>query len=135
MSGKLHILDSIAKIARGLGRAPSLSEFTAAAGISKSQVSRFFPCWRDAVKAAGLDPNALTLRLQDSELLKDWGETVRRNGSIPSRYAYGRKVKAKYDVRTLERRLGPWSSLPRVFRNFAKGKPEWKDVLPLCDVR
>ena len=129
MSEKQHILVSIVKIAKQLGRPPSLSEFTAAAGISKSRASRFFPCWNHAVRAAGLDPHPLTVRLQNSELLKAWGEIVRKNRSIPSRHTFARE--GKYDWRTLERRFGTWSSLPRVFRNFAKGKPEWADVLAL----
>jgi hypothetical protein len=74
----------------------------------------------------------MNVRLEDSELLKDWGETVRTNRAMPARRAY-RRV-GKYDPRTLERRFGPWSSLPEVFLNFAKGNPEWADVVALLPV-
>jgi hypothetical protein len=40
----------------------------------------------------------------------------------------------KYDLRTLERRFGPWSSLPEVFLNFAKDNPEWAEVFALLPV-
>src|SRR5260370_31309910 len=75
----------------------------------------------------------MNVRLEDSELLKDWGETVRTNRAIPARRAYRRA--GKYDPRTLERRFGPWSSLPDVFLNFAKDNPEWADVVGLLPAR
>src|SRR5713101_2652446 len=121
MSGKQQILDSIGAIARGLGRAPTCSEFVRLAGISEYLVSQCFSSWNDAVRSAGLHANTMNVKLEDSELLKDWGETVRRNLKIPSRRAYRRE--GQYDTRTVERRFGPWSSLPGVFRNFAQSKP------------
>lgn len=122
MPVKKDILDSIAAMARRMGRAPSLSEFVARAGISEYFVSQCFPSWSDAVRTAGLEPNTSNVRLEDCELLKDWGETVRKNRAIPSRRAYQRE--GQYDIRTIERRFGPWSSIPETFRKFAQDKPE-----------
>jgi len=133
MSDKQHILNSIAAIARGLGRAPTRSEFVALAGISEYFVTQCFPSWNDAVKSAGLHANTLNVRLEDSELLKDWGQAVRTNHAIPARRAYRRL--GRYDPRTLERRFGPWSSLSEVFLNFAKDNPEWADVVALLPTR
>ncbi len=133
MSGKQQILDSIGAIARGLGRAPTCSEFVRLAGISEYFVSQCFSSWNDAVRSAGLHANTMNVRLEDSELLRDWGETVRTNRAIPARRAY-RRV-GKYDPRTLERRFGPWSSLPEGFLNFSKDKPEWADVVALLPAR
>ena len=129
---KQHILDSLVAIARGAGRPPSRCEFLSLAGISEHAVSEFFPTWNDAVRAAGLDPHTLNVRLEDSELLQDWAAIVRRNRAIPPRRAY--RSQGKYDPRTFERRFGPWSTLPEVFRNFAHGKPEWADVVALLPV-
>ncbi len=131
MLGKQHILRSIRAIARRLGRAPSHAEFFSRAGNSRYAVSRFFPRWNDAIRAAGLQPRKPGRQLQvpDKELLRDWGETVRRKRAVPSRRAY--LLEGKYDPRTLEKRFGGWLSVPRAFRHFAKGKPEWKDVRPL----
>jgi hypothetical protein len=126
---KQHILDSLVAIAKGAGRAPSRSEFASLSGISDHQVAQFFPTWNEAVRAAGLRPNTLNLRLEDRELLEDWGYAVRRNHKIPARRVY--RHLGKFDHRTFERRFGPWSKLPEVFRNFAQGKPEWADVVAL----
>jgi Homing endonuclease associated repeat len=129
MPDKQHILNSIAAIARGFGRTPSLSEFVSLTGISKYRVLECFPSWNDAVRAAGLEPYRLYARLTDDELLEDWGEVVRKNRALPSRLAYLRM--GKHESRTLEKRFGGWSSIPRAFCNFAKGKREWADVLAL----
>jgi hypothetical protein len=129
---KQLILDSLAAIARGAGRPPSRSEFISLSGISEHQVSQFFPTWNDAVRAAGLQPFTLNVRLKDRELLADWAYAVRRNRKIPARRAY--RHLGQFDVRTFERRFGPWSTLPNVFLNFAQGKPEWADVVALLPV-
>src|SRR5580693_2293846 len=75
---KALILDSLAAIARGAGRPPSRSEFVSLSGISEHQVSRFFPTWNAALRAAGLSPYTFNLRLEDRELLEDWGAAVRK---------------------------------------------------------
>jgi hypothetical protein len=126
---KQLILDSLRAIARGAGRPPSRREFVSLAGISEHSVSHFFPSWNAALQAAGFEPYTLNLRLEDRELLEDWGYAVRRMRKIPARRVY--RHLGKFDHRTFERRFGPWSRLPEVFRQFADGKPEWADVLAL----
>jgi hypothetical protein len=137
MLDKKSILNSIAAVARQLGRTPSFLEFVALSGISKYAVLLLFPRWNDAIRATGLEPVRLKVRPEDGELLKDWGQTVRKRRTIPTRYAYRRQ--GKHDPRTLEERFGGWSSVPRAFRKFAMGKREWADVvallLPACIAR
>ena len=125
---KGSILNSLAAIARDFGRAPSRSEFISLSGISEAQISRFFPTWTDVVRAAGFQPYTVNTRLRDRELLADWAYAVRRTGKTPARRAYLHL--GQYDPRTF-RRFGPWSKLPEVFRKFARGKPEWADVVAL----
>ena len=137
MSDKKTILNSIAAVARQLGRTPSLLEFVALSGISKYSVLLILPRWNEAVRATGLEPVRLKVRPEDEELLKDWGQTVRKSRAIPTKYAYRRK--GKYDPRTLEERFGGWASVPRAFRRLAISKREWADVvallLPACIAR
>ena len=133
MPSKRQILDSIATIAKQLGRAPSLSEFVCRARIPKYSVLRFFPKWNDAVRAAGLQPSRLYARLEDDQLLKDWGEVVRKKRDLPSRRGY--LLTGKHEPRTLEKRFGGWEHLPQAFRNFARGKQEWADVVEVLALR
>jgi len=129
---KKQILKLIAVMGKKLRRAPSLLEFVRSAGIPKYCVLRFFPKWNEAVRAAGLHPRRLWSRPEDSELLKDWGEMVRRKRGLVSRHAY--LLKGKYETRTLEKRFGSWERVPDAFRRFAKGQAKWKDVLALLPV-
>jgi hypothetical protein len=129
VSEKQHILNSIAALAKRLGHSPSLVEFVAHTGTCKHSVFRLFPKWNEAVRAAGLEPRRLYVRPRDEELLEDWGEAVRRKEGLPTRSAY--RIEGRYYARTLEKRFGGWTSLPDAFRKFAKGKPQWADVLAL----
>jgi hypothetical protein len=129
MLNQQQLVKSIAAMAKRLGRAPSLLEFVTGARIPRNSVFRLFPRWNDAVRAAGLQPYRLYLRPEDHELLTDWGETVRKLRAVPSRRAYD--LNGKHYPITLEKRFGGWLALPQAFRDFAKGKREWADVLAL----
>lgn len=129
MTDKHRILKSIATMAKQLGHTPSILEFAARTEISRYSLFRLFPRWNEAVRAAGLKPNRLYARPGDSELLKDWGEVLRKKRALPSRWAY--RLAGKYYPLTLAKRFGGWESVPQAFRNFAKGKREWRDVLAL----
>lgn len=126
---KQEVLDAIRTVAKAIGRPPSRSEFKAKSGMSEYQVSRHFPSWREAGRVAGLDPNPTNIKLDDSELLQNWGELVRKYRQIPTRRQYRRE--GKYSPGVFERHFGPWSAIPRKFSEFGQGKPEWSDVLAL----
>lgn len=122
-------MDAIAAVARKLGQTPTRSEFISATGVSEYYITLYFPSWREATKTAGLEPQPSNIPVEDTELLGDWGEVASRIHAVPSRRAYRRE--GKYDLRTLERRFGRWSLVPRAFADFAKDKPEWADLLAL----
>ena len=128
MSNKKHILQAIVSLAKKLGHTPSILEFAAHAQISRSSLFKLFPKWNDAVRAAGLKPHRLYVRPEDDELLKDWGETVRKKRALPSRWHY--RLAGNYYPLTLAKRFGGWDSVPEAFRRFAKDKRAWADVLP-----
>jgi hypothetical protein len=127
MSEKKKILHAIVSLAKELGRTPSLSEFTRRTGITGYRITQFFPRWNEAVRAGGLEPYRLYVRPDDGELLRDWGATVRKERTAPSRRAY--LLEGEHDPRTLEGRFGSWEAVPKAFRKFAKGKREWADVV------
>jgi HNH endonuclease len=68
---KDFILGCLTAMAKGAGRPPSRSEFISLSGISEHQVAQFFPTWNAAVRAAGLQPHTLNMRVEDRELLED----------------------------------------------------------------
>jgi len=126
---KQFILRSLSALAKKLGRAPSRREFLPYAGLSEHALLRCFTSWSAALQAAGLEPDCLSRRLDQRKLLEDWGRLARKHGKVPSRRVYDRF--GKFDHRSLTRRFGSWSALPKVFREFAGSKPEWSDVVAL----
>lgn len=126
---KHAVLEAIREVATTLGRSPSRREFQAKSRMREYHVLQHFPSWREAVRAAGLEPDSTNLKLDDEELLRDWGEFVRRVRQIPTRQQYRRE--GTYSPGVFERHFGPWSKLPTVFKEYVHGKQEWEDVLPL----
>lgn len=124
-----EILEAIRDVATRLRHPPSRAEFIRESGISEYKVLRHFDRWNDAVKHAGLAPDTSNLKIEDEDLLMDWGTFVRTDRQIPARSRYERH--GKYSAGTLERRFGTWSSIPDKFREYAKAKQEWADVLVL----
>jgi len=139
MPDKKQILNSIATVARELGRPPTRAEFISRSGISLHFVLQSFPSWSQAIRAAGLNPYTLNARVADRTLLEDWGKVVRKNRAILRirarlpRHVYRRQ--GKYSPHTLANRFGGWSSVPRAFCSFANGKRQWADVWALLQAR
>jgi hypothetical protein len=129
MPDKYQIVSSMEKIASKLGRAPSQKEFNSLSDISTYHVLQHFRSWNDAVRASRLRSYTLKIKPKDYALLEDWGRAVRRHRGVRPRRVYSRE--GKLNPRTLEKRFGPWSRLPETFRNFARRKREWTDVVSL----
>jgi hypothetical protein len=129
---KETVIRSIRKVAAANNRAPSRAEFRAASGMTEYQVLRHFDSWREAVRAAGLEPDSSNIKLDDSKLLEDWGQMVRQQRHIPTRDFY-RKA-GRFSVGVFEKHFGPWSAVPAKFRGFAADRAEWADVVALLPV-
>ncbi len=81
------------------------------------------------MRAAGLRPYTRNAKIENRALLEDWGKAVRKNRAIPPRHMHLRL--GNYNPGTLAIRFGGWRAVPEAFRNFAKGKREWADVMAL----
>jgi Homing endonuclease associated repeat len=130
------VLNAIRNCAATLCRPPSRSEFMASAGMTEYQVLRHFPSWREAVRAAGLEPHSTNQPLALETLLEDWGEVVRRMRQIPTRVQY--RKGGNYSLGVFDKRIGSWTAVPPGFRELASERPAWADVvalLPLEDGR
>ncbi len=126
---KETVIRSIRKVAAAKNRAPSRAEFRAASGMTEYQVLRHFDSWREAVRAAGLEPDTSNIKLDDSTLLEDWGRMVREHRHIPTRDFY-RKA-GRFSVTVFDKHFGSWSAVPTRFCDFAGGRSEWVDVVAL----
>jgi hypothetical protein len=129
LNQKSDVVDAIREIAGELGHAPSRREFIARAGVTEYRILTFFPSWREALHASGLEPNSPNTRLEDEVLLEDWGALVRKHRHIPTRVQY--RHEGKYSPEAFEKHFGPWSAIPERFRSFAQSNSDWKDVVAL----
>lgn len=127
-----EVLNAIRAAAKSLGRPPSRAEFKASSGMTEYQVLKHFPNWREAVRAAGLEPHSTNVPIDPEVLLEDWGEFVRRERRIPTRDQYRRD--GTYSPGVFEKKFGPWSAVPSKFREFAEGRSEWADVVALLPI-
>jgi hypothetical protein len=132
-SNKEEIIEEIRRTSIELGRRPSRSAFITHTGISEYMVLKHFQSWNRAVEAAGLEPDITNIKIEDDALLEDWGGLVRKLRQIPTRVQY--RLHGNYSPGVFERHFGPWSQVPDKFREFAKGKPEWNDVLALLPIQ
>jgi hypothetical protein len=126
---KNAILDAIRQAAHAVDHAPSRREFQERSGMREYHVLEHFESWNEAVRAAGFEPYTRNAGLEDSTLLEDWGAMVRVLRQIPTRAHYRRE--GRYSPGAFEKHFGPWSTIPRQFREFANGRPEWQNVVVL----
>jgi hypothetical protein len=120
--GKEKILAAIRRAAAELGRAPSRGDLRRITGVSHYRVLAEFATLREAVRAAGLEPNPKGEKISTEDLLADWKRVAEKLGRRPSRAEYVRE--GKYSAGALTVRFSSWSgiSTTKVAKN-AQEKP------------
>ena len=108
-SVKEKILAAIRRAAEELGRAPSRGELRRITGVSHYRVIAVFRTLREAVRAAGLEPNPKGEKISTEELIKDWKRVAEKLGRRPSRAEYVRE--GKYSAGALTVRFGSWGKI------------------------
>jgi hypothetical protein len=106
---KEEILAAIRRAAEEMGRAPSRGELRRITGVSHYRVLAEFPTLREAVRAAGLEPNPKGEKISTEDLLADWKRVAEKLGRRPSRAEYVRE--GKYSAGALTVRFGSWSGI------------------------
>jgi hypothetical protein len=106
--GKDEILAAIRRAAEELGRAPSRGELRIT-GVSHYRVLGEFPTLREAVRAAGLEPNPKGEKISTEDLLADWKRVAEKLGRRPSRAEYVRE--GKYSAGAFVGRFGSWGRI------------------------
>ena len=117
------------------GHEPSVREFCKKTGISSYNLQKSFGCnwWSKLVIAAGDKPKTFaSKRRTNNELLKSWGEFVRKINRIP-RQADWHFFKFKPTADTYGKRFGGLINIPKEFRKFAGRKHEWQDIIRMLD--
>jgi hypothetical protein len=135
--GKEKIVAAIRRAAEELGRAPSRGELRRITGVSHYRVLAEFRTLREAVRAAGLEPNPKGEKISSEDLLADWKRVAEKLGRRPSRAEYVRE--GRYSAGALTVRFGSWGGISTAKdAKIAKNKlpempkvpknPKWKTV-------
>jgi hypothetical protein len=109
---KEQILAAIRRAAAELGRAPSRGELRRITGVSHYRVLSVFRTLREAVRAAGLEPNPKGEKISTEDLLRDWKRVAEKLGRRPSRAEYVRE--GKYSAGALTVRFGSWGRISTI---------------------
>jgi len=104
-----EILAAIRRAAVELGRAPSRGELRRITGVSHYRVLAEFPTLREAVRAAGLEPNPKGEKISTEDLLADWKRVAEKLGRRPSRAEYVRE--GRYSAGAFVGRFGSWGNI------------------------
>jgi hypothetical protein len=125
--GRETILAAIRRAAAELGRAPSRGELRRITGVSHYNVLAEFPTLRDAVRAAGLEPNPKGEKISTEDLLADWKRVAEKLGRRPSRAEYVRE--GRYSAGALTVRFGSWGNISTAkVAKSAKKKPVSREL-------
>jgi hypothetical protein len=106
---KEKIVAAIRRAAAELGRAPSRGELRRITGVSHYRVLAEFPTLREAVRAAGLEPNPKGEKISTDDLLADWKRVAEKLGRRPSRAEYVRE--GRYSAGAFVGRFGSWGNI------------------------
>lgn len=129
---KDQIIAAVLACARKLGRPPSLPEFARMSGITYGKLRAHFRGIGQAIRAAGLAPDPVGLRIDTRALLADWARVARKLGKLPSRNVYRRH--GRYSAQSLSLRFGAWALVPLHFLHFCREnglEAQWRDVFGL----
>jgi len=110
---KEKIAAAIRRAAAELGRAPSRGELRRITGVSHYRVLSEFATLREAVRAAGLEPNPKGEKISTEDLLSDWKRVAEKLGRRPSRAEYVRE--GRYSAGALTVRFGSWSNIGNTY--------------------
>jgi hypothetical protein len=118
------------------GKIPGRDKFAELSGLGKSEYSRYWARWGDAVAEAGYEPNKLTgKRFTDDEMLERISLFVREMGHYPVHNEFKIKRRADPDFPTansITSRLGTKQALLERLVDFGTRKREFQDVTEIC---
>jgi hypothetical protein len=109
IDARKKIVAAIRQAAEELGRAPSRGELRRITGVSHYKVLLEFATLREAVRAAGLEPNPKGEKISTEDLLEDWKRLAEKLGRRPSRAEYVRE--GRYSAGAFVARFGSWGNI------------------------
>ena len=131
-----QILSEIRKLAaENAGKPPGSRVFERETGIRESAWRGvYWARWGDAVREAGLEPNAKQGKYETEFFLIKLAEACRHHGKLPTAMELRmyKRIDAKFpDVKTITEHFGSLRAVPARLAKWSKDRSEWADVAEL----
>ncbi len=127
---KDEVIAAIKKLAKKLGRTPTLAEAVRLTSVSRHIITTKFLTYQNAlVECRIYKPGN---KLQVDELFQDWATVARKLGKVPSLAEY--RKHARYSHGPLLKYFGGWRHVPAGLLQHARAQQleqEWQDVMQL----
>src|SRR6266496_771504 len=120
------------------GKPPGVRMFEREAGIKQSDLFPYLWLrWSEALAEAGFSANKWTPRIGDEILLERYIDLVRELGRFPIKYEMLRESRRDktFPSDKAYRRFGGKEKLIDAVAAYCRDKPEYEDVVVLCDAR
>jgi hypothetical protein len=127
---KAEVIAAIKKLAKKLGRTPTLAEAVRLTSVSRHTITAKFVTYQNALVECGIYKPGN--KLQVDELFQDWATVARKLGKVPSLAEYGKH--ARYSHAPLIKYFGGWRHVPEGLLQHARAQQfeqEWPDVMQL----
>jgi hypothetical protein len=135
---KEEILTEIRKFVGNGGAIPGERTFLAATRIKPSAwKGRYWARWTDAVREAGYDPNTMTRKIPDENVLQRLAKFIAKLGYFPVRDEINMqaKIETGFPVwQTIQKRYGGMPQTAEALLEFCR-KTENTEVAKLCEAR
>lgn len=131
---KEQIIAAIRECAEKLGHNPHVADLERMKGITLPRVTRRFSTFKEALRAAGVEPVGIGYAMDSHRLLKDWGEIARKLAKAPTIDEY--QLNSRHSCGPFFRHFGAWRKVPEAFRRFAEetdAQEQWADVLKIIE--
>lgn len=129
---KEKLVQAYKEVWRALAKSPTKREFIRDARIDGRAVSEraisvcFGGRFASLAAAAGSEPNNQKQKIQDEDLLTEWGNIVRKLGHVPTVAEFHGLSRFSPDV--LQRRFGGFTRVPQRFMEECGESPDWADI-------
>ena len=136
MVTKAHILQEIKRTAEENGGKPlGRQRFERETGIKQSDwFGKYWTCWGDAYREAGLAPNELNTAYEDTYLLGKLAQLARELGRVPTSGDLRLKTRSdpEFPSHSSFSKLGTKSELVKRLLDYCQNQTGCGDVMRLC---
>lgn len=115
---KEEVIAAIKKLAKKLGRTPTLAEAVRLTRVSRHAITTKFLTYQNALVECGIYRPGNKLPVD--ELFQDWAAVARKLGKVPSIAEYGRH--ARYSHVPLIKYFGGWRHVPAGLLQHARAQ-------------